>query len=419
MKWPWRNTSSAPAETATATAADMAGAVQGYDTVCPAGPILLVDRCPVCGGADATAQVCRYNKFVTYQRVPDEASMRYDYALCHRCGIVYATRRPGGERYDWLFDHFEDTIGRTAPGEERPAKLVLSSAPLTDQTREHLKRLASPGVFVSDHSGVSRKDYLPALLADRLATSTHVEIIGSLIPLEAARVLEIRSRLGGLSAALKRLYDADCSVMTLFENQRYLIEEVYGIPARCPIDFEDFSIPFEGPFDLIVAKHMFTHAVHPREFLALVRRHLRPGGHLYLYSEFVEAEFLDESHSMFNTMNPFHLQTFNTASAVRGLEANGFSPVFCTMVDGHLAALARHTGETPVDWTPMTDRERLRRERRYRAAADLAVLQVPEQVRTRVAHEWDDALARCLANGTAELPKNGRLRLRPPKDART
>ncbi len=388
-----------------------------FDSACPPGPILHIDRCPVCAATEATP-VCRYNKFITYEQIPDAACTRYDYVLCHECGIVYATRRPRGERYDWLLEHFEETIGRTALGEQRSGKLTLSSYALTDDMREQLKRLASRGVFVSDHSGISRKDFLPALLVDRLANSVHVEILGSLIPLEQARVLEIRSRLGGISAALKRLYDADCSALTLFENQQYLIQEVYGIPARCPIDFDEFSIPFEGQFDLIVAKHMFTHAVHPRDFLATVRAHLRPGGHLYLYSEFVEAEFLEETHSMFNTMNPFHMQTFNTASAVRALEANGFSMVFCTMIDGHLAGLAKMMAEAPSGWQRMTDDERKRRRRGYRVASDLAVLQVPEQVRGRVADQWDGALERSLANGTAEILKNGRIKVRPLKEAK-
>jgi len=363
--------------------------------------------------------VCCYNKFITYERIPDAACMRYDFALCHDCGVVYATRRPTGARYAWLLERFEETIGRTAPGEQRPGKLALSSYPLTDDTRDQLKRLASQGVFVSDHSGVSRKEHLPALLVDRLANAAHVEIIGSLIPLERPRVLEIRSRLGGLSAALKRLYDADCSVMTLFENQQYLVQEVYGIPARCPIDFDHFSIPFEGTFDLIIGKHMFTHAVHPREFLATVRDRLRPGGHLYLYSEFVEAEFLDQSQSMFNTMNPFHMQTFNTPSAVRALDANGFSTVFCTMIEGHLAILARRSEEVPANPARMPGEERRRREKRYRVATDLAVLQMPEPVRDRVAGQWDGALERSIANGTAEMLKGGRIKTHPPKDAKT
>ena len=269
-----------------------------------------------------------------------------------RCATTAASStRPGdrpGARYAWLLERFEETIGRTAPGEQRPGKLALSSYALTDDTREQLKRLASQGVFVSDHSGVSRKEHLPGAPGrsdgERRSCGNH-RVADS--P-RSARVSSRSDR--GLAGCRRRSSGSTtpiAPVMTLFENQQYLIQEVYGIPARCPIDFDDFSIPFEGTFDLIIGKHMFTHAVHPRDFLATVRDHLRPGGHLYLYSEFVEAEFLDQSQSMFNTMNPFHMQTFNTPSAVRALEANGFSTVFCTMVEGHLAVLARRSEEVP------------------------------------------------------------------------
>ena len=389
-----------------------------FDASCPPGPIQQLDRCPACGSADATAHVCRYNKFITYERMPDAASSVYEFALCHHCGIVYATRRPTGVRYDWLLEHFEETIGRTALGEQRSGKLTLSSYALSDEMRANLKQLAARGVFVSDHSGITRKEFLPALMVDRFANAVHVELLGSLIPLQDVRVLEIRSRLGGISAALQRLYRADCSVMTLFENQKFLIHEVYGIPTSWPIDFDEFSIPFDGNFDLIIAKHMFTHAVHPREFLTTIRRHLRPGGHLYIYAEFVEGEFLDEPHSMFNTMNPFHMQTFNTPSAVRALDANGFRMVFCTMIDGHLAALAQMMDDPPSDGQRMSDEERKRRTRLYRIASDLAVLQMPEVLRGRVADDWDGALTRSLANGTAEILKNGRIKVQAPKDAK-
>jgi SAM-dependent methyltransferase len=392
--------------------------VQDMFGLCPPGPILHVDRCPVCGSPDATRDVCRYNKFITYEHIPDAACVFSDFALCHACGVVYATRRPVGERYDWLLDHFEETIGRTAMGEQRSGKLTLKPGALTPELRTELKRLAARGVFVSDHSGIARKEFVPTLMADRFANAVHVELIGSLIPLQNARVLEIRSRLGGISAALQRLYAADCSVMTLFENQQVLIQEVYGFPTHCPIDFDEFSIPFHGQFDLIVAKHMFTHSLDPRRFLATIRQHLRPGGHLYLYSEFVEAEFLEESHSMFNTMNPFHMQTFNTASAVRALEANGFSMLFCTMLDGHFAGLTSMMDDVPLGWERMSEPERRRRTRLYRTATDLAVLQMPEALRSRVAHEWDGALERSLANQTAHIEKNGRIKVRPPKEAK-
>ena len=138
-----------------------------------------------------------------------------------------------GERYDWLLEHFEETIGRTdvlATSEPDTSRSARSS--LTDERRATSCGGWPRGVFVSEHSGISRKDYLPWLLNDRLANSVHVEILGSLLTMNRPRVLEIRSRLGGISAALKRLYDADCQTLTLFENQQHLIQEVYGFPQN-------------------------------------------------------------------------------------------------------------------------------------------------------------------------------------------
>ena len=203
--------------------------------------------CPVCGGAEST-RVCKYNRLSLFDDPPDEASAIYNYALCHACGVVYAGRRPAGERYKWLFERFEETLGGQA-GVARPGKIALTSSGLTDARREELRRMVAQGVFVSGHRGLTSREYLPSLMNDRLANSLHAEILGSLLPMKSPRVLEIRSRLGSISAMLQRLYGASCSVMTLFENQRFLIEEVYGFPASCPIDFEAFTIPFEGRFD--------------------------------------------------------------------------------------------------------------------------------------------------------------------------
>jgi SAM-dependent methyltransferase len=381
---------------------------------CPAQPILALDRCPVCDTPESTP-VGRYNKFLLQERLPDPQCAIYDYAMCHGCGVVYATLRPAGERYAWLLEHFEESIGRVEFGERRSGKVTLSSYALTDERREELRRLVSKGVYVSEHSGMSRKDFLPALMADRINKSVHVEILGSLVPMHRPRVLEIRSRLGSISAMLQRLYQADCQAMTLFENQQFLIEEAYGIPAVSPIDYQQFTVPFEGRFDLIVANHMVTHAVHPRDFLATLHRHLVPGGHLYLYGEFIEREFLEDGSSMFNTMNPFHMQTFNGPSAVRALEANGFRVIFTTTHENHFVGLAQRSDEITDAWPRMEDRERRKRIAAYRLANDLAVLRVPDGLRDRVAKEWDGALERSLANGTAELMKKGHVKVRPPK----
>ena len=380
------------------------------DIPCPGEPILTLEHCPVCGGADST-RVSKYNRFILFDRVPDSAAPIYNYSLCHACGVVFAARRPAGERYRWLLERFEETLGRTEVGAPRPGKFALSSSSLTDDARIRLRQLAANGVFVSSHSGVSRKDYLPSLMNDRLASSMHVEILGSLLRLRAPRVLEIRSRLGSIAAMLQRLYGAECAMMTLFENQRFLIEQVYGFPASCPIDFDAFRIPFEGTFDLIISNHMVTHAVRPRELLATVRARLSPGGHLYVYQEPMEGEFLERGKSMFNTLNPFHLQTFNEASAVRALEANGFKVIFCTVRDDLFLALAQAT-DGPLDgWQRMSDSERSRRRSAYRVANDAAILRVPEHLRAPFAKQWDEVVERALAAGLATRTRDGRIKV--------
>jgi SAM-dependent methyltransferase len=402
--------SDAPATATTAAGDEVLTCDASNDTPCPAGPILTLEQCPVCGGADAT-KVSRYNRFVLFDRVPDAAAPIYNYSLCHACGVVYAARRPAGERYRWLLERFEETLGRTEVGAPRPGKFALSSSALSDAERDQLRRMVARGVFVSAHSGLTRKDYLPALMNDRLASSMHVEILGSLLPLRSPRVLEIRSRLGSIGAMLQRLYGAECAVMTLFENQRFLIEEVYGFPAVSPIDFDAFSIPFDGRFDLVVSNHMLTHSVRPAEFLGTVRERLAPGGYLYLYNEPLEGEFIDRSKSMFNTLNPFHLQTFNQASVVRALEANGFTVTFCAARDDLFLALARAAAPPPAPWERMTDSERSRRRSAYRVANDTAILRVPAPLRAPFAAEWDAIVERTVSAGLARRARDGAVKI--------
>lgn len=66
---------------------------------------LTLARCSVCGTADRTV-VCEWNKLILLDTAPDERSRRYDYALCHGCGLLYATERPVGARYQYLMAHF-------------------------------------------------------------------------------------------------------------------------------------------------------------------------------------------------------------------------------------------------------------------------------------------------------------------------
>ncbi|MEQ1575232.1 MAG: methyltransferase domain-containing protein [Vicinamibacterales bacterium] len=385
------------------------------ETPCPPEPILTCDSCPVCGHGERTL-VCEYNRFITFERQPDSNAARYDYSLCHACGVVYAVRRPAGARYRWLLEHFEEALGRESDVPSA-AKLTASAFDLSEKERQDIKRRAARGILVSDHLGLSRRDYLPALLTDRIANSGHVELLGSLLTLNAPRVLEIRSRAGSILAGLRRLYHADVAAMTMFENQRLIIEEAYGIPVAALVDYDQFSIPYAGTFDLIVANHMFTHAVRPGDFLRALRQHLAPDGHVYLYNEPNDAEFLSEGKSMFNTLNAFHLQAFDRLSLVRALGAHGFEVRFLTRFDGNFICLAQKK-DVPLTWDGMNDAERSKRLDACLLARDAAVLMLPPSARGPFSAEWDEIVDRGFAAGIAEVGENGQPHVRRRRTSR-
>ena len=379
----------------------------------PEGRLWLhLDACPACGGTDRTV-VNEWNKLLLLPKAPDAAAVRYDYAICHACGLLFATRRPFGARYDYMLRHFGEVTGKRGPdGVIRNP--LLNPLPLTDADRDELRRLAAAGVFVSDHLGLRTRDYIGGLLRDRVENSIHFDVIASLVALPpGARVLEVRSRAGTILDALRRLCGARVYAMPIWESQQFLLREVYGIETSDLIDFDRFAIPFDGQFDVIVCNHMLTHVVRPAAFFAEIRRCLAPGGHLYLHNEPDDAEFLEGPQSMIATLNPLHLQAFDQPTLVRVLAANGFRTVF-VKARGDLKhmCLARYDGE--VEWTPMSAGERDARIQAYQRARDRAVLGLRPELQPRVARVWSEAVERGVAAGIAEFDETGRLRLVAP-----
>ena len=373
--------------------------------------ILELDSCPVCLDTRST-QVCEYNKFLLLEHAPDAEASVYNYAMCHGCGVVFARRRPTGSRYTRLVERFDETIGRSGrpgAGKRGPAGAMLNPTKLTPEERSDLRGRVARGVFVSEHAGLDGDTYLPALLRDRMSNSQHAEILTSLLHFEAPRVLELRPRTGSIGAVLKRAWNADVYGLPLFEGQQLLNREAYGHTVDHLLDYDHFSIPYPGAFDLVVANHMITHAVRPREFLDLVRERLAPGGHLYLYNEPDDAEFLEQGQSMINTLNPFHLQAFDPDSLLRGLGAAGFEPVFMTHERGNLIVVAKPAARDQA-FTPMSDEQRDERLAKYGQARDLAILRVPPRVRSRFAGEWEQVAERALEAGHAEMTSGGKLR---------
>jgi SAM-dependent methyltransferase len=359
--------------------------------------------CPGCGTGSRTI-VCEWNKAVLLERDLPADVMRYDYALCHGCGIVYATRRPIGAAYRMMMDEFPETIGRGAGAHARDA--LLNPFPLTDADRERYRQLITAGVFVSDHEP---REHIEGLYKDRLDNTAHVEILANLLELRQARVLEIRSRAGTILAGLRRQFGAQVAAMPIFEGQQFILRELHGIECSDLIDYDRFTIPFTGTFDLIVCNHMLTHIVRLDRFFEELRRHVTPGGHVYLYNEIDEDEFLVRGKSLINTMNPIHLQVFDRAALIRVLQANGFEVVFVKLRGGALLCLATFTGKAEL--TPMADEERERRLRAYSLARAHSILRASEGVRHRFAADWQSALEQAVAAGVARFDDKGRLRL--------
>ena len=373
------------------------------------GGIIELTACSVCGHTKWTP-VCEFNRFFLSETVPDADAMRADYALCHRCGVAFARRRPVGDRFRFLIEHFEETLGRATVDAQAGTK-VLGSRRLSEEEAGRLRVRAAQPMFVSEFPRVKGgRQHLPQLLRDRLAVAAHVEILGSLLTLKAPRVLEIRPRFGAIGAALRRLYGGDTFALPLFEAQQVLVREAYGTCADHLLDFDSFQIPYTGCFDLVVANHLVTHALRPGEALATIRQRLAPGGHLYLYNEPDEADFLETGKSIFNTLNAFHLQTFDEAALARALQSAGFEPVYVGHYHDNCIALARVAPEG-MRWDRIKEKELARRAAQYAQARDLGILMLPDRWRGVFASEWDAVVQRAFAAKSIDFDGDGSLRL--------
>jgi SAM-dependent methyltransferase len=368
---------------------------------------LLLDSCPFCGDRGRTV-VVKWNKLIMLAKGPDQQSATYNYSCCHSCGVVYATRRPVGQRFLFLLKHFGEVTGKAA-ADGVIGNPLLNPYPLSAGDKERLRRMAAHGVWVSEHVGLKTTDYIEGALKDRFENSVHVDLLGNLVNPTNARVLEIRPRAGTIAESLRRLYNADVSVMPMWESQKFLLKELYGFDAKGLIDYDDFHIPFEGHFDLIVCNHILVHSIRPQEFLREIHAHLDPGGYVYLYNEPDDRRVLEESKSIIAHLNPLHMQTFDRSAMIRALAANGFEVTFIKVRNSSFMVLARAVAGK-VAWTPIAPEKLAQRIESYRLARDRAILKLPADMRQRLGGEWADAIEHGLESGALEFDDQGQLR---------
>jgi SAM-dependent methyltransferase len=374
----------------------------------PAGAEWLsLDRCPFCGHPERTV-VVEWNKLIMLAKAPDQQSAAYNYSCCHSCGVVYAARRPVGQRFHFLLEHFGEVTGKAAADGVIPNPL-LNPYPLSDADKDRLRRMASHGVWVSEHLGLKTTEYVEGALKDRFENSAHVDLLGNLVRPDKARVLEIRPRAGTIAESLRRLYQADVSVMPMWESQKFLLNELYGFEAKGLIDYDHFHIPFNGRFDLIVCNHILVHSVRPAEFLREIHAHLNPGGYVYLYNEPEDRQVLEEGKSIIAHLNPLHMQTFDRSAMIRALAANGFDVTFIKARNSSFMVLARAV-EGKVAWTPISPAKLTQRIEAYKLARDRAILKLPADTRQRLSGEWGGAIEHGLASGALEFDDQGQLK---------
>ena len=328
---------------------------------------------------------------------------RYDYSLCHGCGVVYAALRPERDEYARLLADFDENLGRPEDSASNP---VVNDVRLTDHDRAELRHRLRHGWLVSEEDRPA--DWIPALLDDRMQHAPHLDLILSSTPPRGARVLEIRSSTGWLLDVLRRVLDAEVYAMPAFEVQQLIIDEVYGIPSGELVDFARFEIPYDGQFDLIISKHMFTHVLEPDRFFAVLRERLRPGGQVYLYVENDDLEIDARGKNLFGEMKCFHFQNFDLPSFARVLRRQGFEPRFVRHVSrASMAALAKvdpATAGTSID--PEELAERVARYRRWR---DESVLSLPKRALSLFGDELELVERRALERGYARREPDGRV----------
>ena len=107
-----------------------------------------IASCPACGNTERTL-VCEYNKSVAIEIEIEEPMRRYDYSMCHACGLTYTSLRPMGDTYKYLFSRFDENLGRELT-DTRKRNPLLSPLPLSEDERQTLRRRLKHGPLVSE-----------------------------------------------------------------------------------------------------------------------------------------------------------------------------------------------------------------------------------------------------------------------------
>ena len=328
-----------------------------------------------------------------------------------RCVIAAASPSPGAGRSasdsGFLVEHFEETIGRI-PVDAQAGNQGAGLAPAQRRRgRAPACRAALP-MFVSEVPACQTPS-APAAIAQGSAGGRRARRDPRVAPqLEKPRV----SRSGRASARLAARFAGSmaarrsrcrCSTLSVAGARGlwHLREHL--------LDYDAFSIPYSGCFDLVVANHLVTHAVRPQETLKTIRERLSPGGHLYLYNEPDEGRLprdgqVDLQHAERVSSPDLRRRVVGTRPSVRWLRA-GVSGTTTTTAS-RLARVARMVRRG----IQFGGKSSPRRAAPVRRRATSASSRFPERLRGLFTSEWDAVVQSAFAAKTIDFDGDGNRR---------
>jgi hypothetical protein len=113
----------------------------------------------------------------------------------------------------------------------------------------------------------------------------------------------------------------------MFPSHKYLCEKNEGVKAVCDVDFDDFRIPFDQKYDLIIENHLLVHIIDAKKTFSELLDHLNDGGVIFLCNELDDTRLFNKSKNLFAELRPFHFNQFDIPTLERMLRCFGFEPI--------------------------------------------------------------------------------------------
>jgi Methyltransferase domain len=212
----------------------------------------------------------------------------------------------------------------------------------------------------------------------------------------------VRAKGSTLADIMKRtLGAAQVDLITLFPAHTYLAQKNDGIRAQSCLDYENFRIPYDEKYNLIIENHILIHMLDPNQTFETFRAHLEPGGAVFLHKEFDDADLFKKRKNLFAELRPFHYHQFDKATLERLTRRYGFEPVFLSNREDEVELIGLIRLQDEPATCPRIPADALRaRIEMYQRWRDESILSLPkEQCNALFGPELDEVWKRAKARG--------------------